>query len=90
MRLWDRGGSLPGGAPCLPTDHYPALGTPIMHPLPGNLATMPNPCAGVPANPWCTAAKRKPAKRKPAKRKPAKRKSKPAAPKRASAPSFTG
>ena len=26
-----------------------------MHPLPKHLATMPNPCAGVPANPWCRA-----------------------------------
>ena len=24
-----------------------------MHPLPKGLKTMPNPCAGVPANPWC-------------------------------------
>jgi hypothetical protein len=29
-----------------------------MHPLPttSQLPTMPNPCAGVPANPWCTAS----------------------------------
>jgi hypothetical protein len=31
----------------------------MMHPLPKHLATMPNPCAGVPVNPWCTARKRK-------------------------------
>jgi len=24
-----------------------------MHPLPSGLATMPDPCSGVPANPWC-------------------------------------
>ncbi len=74
---------LAGKAPCLPTDHYPRLTTVIMHPLPANLTTMPNPCAGVPANPWCTAAKRKPAKRRPAKRRPAQRHT-------ATAPSFTG
>ena len=26
-----------------------------MHKLPKHLATMPNPCKGVPANPWCRA-----------------------------------
>ena len=25
----------------------------IMHPLPAGLPTMPDPCSGVPANPWC-------------------------------------
>jgi hypothetical protein len=39
--------------PCLPTDTYPRRTQVIMHPLPTNLATMPSPCAGVPANPWC-------------------------------------
>jgi hypothetical protein len=49
-------------AGCLPTDQYPrSNGKVVMHPLPKNLATMPNPCAGVPANPWCARAKRKPA-----------------------------
>ncbi|MBV8220513.1 MAG: hypothetical protein JO325_18770 [Solirubrobacterales bacterium] len=24
-----------------------------MHPLPSGLVTMPDPCSGVPANPWC-------------------------------------
>ncbi len=37
----------PGGKP------YPKATRVVMHPLPHNLATMPNPCAGVPANPWC-------------------------------------
>ena len=41
--------------PCTPTDHYPRPSKIVMHPLPKHLATMPNPCAGVPANPWCRA-----------------------------------
>jgi len=40
---------------CLPTDHYPHRTRVVMHPLPTNLKTMPNPCAGVPTNPWCPA-----------------------------------
>ena len=28
-----------------------------MHPLPTGLPTMPNPCAGVPANAWCSDGK---------------------------------
>jgi hypothetical protein len=42
--------------PCSPTDHYPrAQGSPPMPSLPnaGKLPSMPNPCAGVPHNPWC-------------------------------------
>ncbi|HWA65821.1 MAG TPA: hypothetical protein VG899_05565 [Mycobacteriales bacterium] len=39
--------------PCLPTDHYPRLTHVVMHPLPKHLESMPNACAGVPANPWC-------------------------------------
>ncbi|MBV8431818.1 MAG: hypothetical protein JO244_11675 [Solirubrobacterales bacterium] len=48
---------LVGKAPCLPSDHYPRQTQVVMHPLPpaSQLQTMPNPCAGVPANPWCTA-----------------------------------
>jgi hypothetical protein len=39
---------------CQPGDHYPrAEGLPVMHSLPRNLRSMPNPCDGVPANPWC-------------------------------------
>jgi hypothetical protein len=39
---------------CQPGDHYPKPFTHIvMHKLPKHLATMPNPCKGVPANPWC-------------------------------------
>jgi hypothetical protein len=43
---------------CLPTDNYPRGTKVIMHPLPTKrLPTMPNPCNGVPRNPWCTADK---------------------------------
>jgi hypothetical protein len=42
---------------CLPTDHYPRRTKVIMHPLPKHLATMPNPCTGVPANRWCRRGK---------------------------------
>jgi hypothetical protein len=47
--LCDTGlGSCPSGA------KYPRPnGTVILKPLPHGLPTMPNPCAGVPANPWC-------------------------------------
>jgi hypothetical protein len=39
---------------CLPTDHYPRRTRVIMHPLPTKrLSSMPNPCRGVPTNPWC-------------------------------------
>jgi hypothetical protein len=40
-------GSCPAGS------HYPASTGVVMHALPTTLSTMPNPCAGVPANPWC-------------------------------------
>lgn len=46
-------GPVPGGALCLPGANYPRLTSVVMHPLPANLATMPDPCAGVPVNPWC-------------------------------------
>jgi hypothetical protein len=39
---------------CQPGDHYPRRTRVIMHPLPKGLHTMPNPCAGVPKNAWCT------------------------------------
>jgi hypothetical protein len=43
--------------PCLPTDHYPRRTQVVMHPLPTRqLPAMPNPCRGVPANPWCPAS----------------------------------
>ena len=49
--------SLAPGAPppCAAGDHYPRASKVVMHPLPKHLTTMPNPCAGVPANPWCRA-----------------------------------
>jgi hypothetical protein len=47
------------GTPCPPGATYPRRAQVIMHALPKHLATMPNPCAGVPANPWCPARKRK-------------------------------
>jgi hypothetical protein len=54
--------SLTAGAqpPCSPTDSYPRRTQVVMHPLPParQLATMKNPCAGVPANPWCPKHKR--------------------------------
>ena len=43
--------------PC-PAGHYPDRTRVVMHPLPKGLRSMPNPCAGVPANPWCPARKR--------------------------------
>jgi hypothetical protein len=42
---------------CLPTDKYPRQSKIVMHPLPKGLRTMPNPCVGVPHNPWCPARK---------------------------------
>lgn len=48
-----------GIVPCLPTDHYPRRKKVVMRPLPKSLKTMPNPCAGVPANPWCTSDRRR-------------------------------
>jgi hypothetical protein len=44
-------------ASCGADDHYPTTGTVTPKPLPSNLPSMPNPCAGVPANPWCPAGK---------------------------------
>ncbi|MGH2881245.1 MAG: hypothetical protein ACRDPA_00845, partial [Solirubrobacteraceae bacterium] len=55
--LCDAQVSLAAGSkpPCLPSDHYPRRKKIVMHRLPKHLASMPNPCAGVPANPWCRA-----------------------------------
>jgi hypothetical protein len=47
------------GFGCQPGDHYPHRTRVIMHPLPKGLKTMPNPCVGVPANPWCSRGKPK-------------------------------
>ncbi len=46
---------VPGQPPACPTGQYPRRSRVIMHPLPADLPTMPNPCAQVPANPWCPA-----------------------------------
>jgi len=43
-----------GFGKCPADAHYPATTGVVMHPLPTGLPTMPNPCDGVPANPWCT------------------------------------
>ncbi len=49
--LCDTGlGPCPSGANSPETN-----GTVVLKPLPRSLRTMPNPCAGVPANPWCPA-----------------------------------
>jgi hypothetical protein len=47
--------------PCLPTDSYPRRTQVVMPALPpaSQLPTMANPCAGVPANPWCPARKQR-------------------------------
>jgi len=42
------------GSACPPGANYPRRTNVVMHPLPSGLATMPDPCSGVPANPWCS------------------------------------
>ncbi len=43
-----------GLAGCPADAHYPKVtGKVVLKALPKNLPTMPNPCANVPANPWC-------------------------------------
>jgi hypothetical protein len=46
-----------GDSPCTPGSSYPRRTGVVMHPLPpaSQLESMPNPCAGVPANPWCAS-----------------------------------
>ncbi len=50
-----------GSSPNLtcPSGPYPRRTKVVMHPLPRHLRTMPNPCQGVPRNPWCPAHKGK-------------------------------
>ena len=43
--------------PCIGGGNYPRRKRVIMHPLPKGLATMPDPCKGVPSNAWCPAKK---------------------------------
>jgi hypothetical protein len=38
---------------CPAGSHYPQATAVTMHPLPGALPSMPNPCRGVPDNAWC-------------------------------------
>jgi hypothetical protein len=42
------------GSACPPGASYPRRTSVIMHALPSGLPSMPDPCAGVPANPWCS------------------------------------
>jgi hypothetical protein len=42
------------GSACPPGANYPRRTSVIMHQLPTGLATMSDPCSGVPANPWCS------------------------------------
>jgi hypothetical protein len=50
----------PPAPPSCPSGPYPRPhGAPTMHRLPRHLRTMPDPCAGVPANPWCRARRGK-------------------------------
>jgi hypothetical protein len=41
------------GNSCPPGAKYPPAGEPVMHRLPTNLPSMPDPCQGVPENAWC-------------------------------------
>src|SRR5437588_255252 len=50
--------SIGGGPPSCPSGSYPRRTHVVMHPLPKSLPTMPNPCVGVPANPWCSGRRR--------------------------------
>ena len=48
-------GLAPGvnSTPCTPGTFYPRKTGVPMPPVPRGLKSMPNPCKGVPANPWC-------------------------------------
>ncbi|MGA9857436.1 MAG: hypothetical protein WBQ18_06200 [Solirubrobacteraceae bacterium] len=50
---------IPGTPASCPSGPYPRATHIVMHPLPKHLETMPNPCAGVPANPWCSRRTKK-------------------------------
>jgi hypothetical protein len=45
--------SLGSGPPKCPNGKYPQRTHVVMHRLPSNLPTMPDPCRGVPVSPWC-------------------------------------
>jgi hypothetical protein len=42
---------------CSASTVYPKTTGVVMHPLPSGIPTMPDPCSGVPANPWCADGK---------------------------------
>jgi hypothetical protein len=46
-----------GFGTCSSTTVYPQVTGVVMHPLPRGIPTMPDPCAGVPDNPWCSNGK---------------------------------
>ena len=46
-----------GNGPCTSGMVYPQTTKVAMHPVPAGLPSMPNPCAGVPANAWCSGGK---------------------------------
>jgi len=46
-----------GYSSCPPGANYPPFTGVVIHSLPDTLATMPNPCLGVPANAWCRKGK---------------------------------
>lgn len=48
------GGVLPGPS-CPPGSKYPKSSKVFMYPIPTSEASMPDPCDGVPNNPWCPA-----------------------------------
>jgi len=60
-------GPVQGSSACLPGSNYPRRSKVVMHPLPGarsltdpqsaTLPSMPDPCAGAPANPWCPSGR---------------------------------
>jgi hypothetical protein len=51
-------GPVPAGDLCLPGSSYPRQTKVVLPPLPRGLETMRDPCAGVPANPWCPTTAR--------------------------------
>ena len=46
-----------GYSSCPPGANYPQFTGVVIHSLPDTLATMPNPCLGVPTNAWCRKGK---------------------------------
>jgi hypothetical protein len=53
--LCDSQVQLVSGLPSIcPSGPYPRRMKIVMHPLPSGLRTMPHPCSGVPADPWCS------------------------------------